>query len=592
MMVIAQGRFDGLALIDYAVVAVYFAGMLTLGWWFSGRQRSSEEYFLAGRRMPWIVAGISLFATLLSTISYLSLPGEMIKHGAIAIYGGMFAYPFVFLIIGFVMIPYLMRLHVTSVYEFLEARFDLTTRLLAASLFILLRLAWMGLILFTASGAMAAMTGLGFVHVVVGVAAIGILYTAMGGIRAVIWTDVAQFVILVGGAVFCIVYVAAATGTGPISWWENATVEERPYQPAFSLDPFERVTTFTIALSAMFWWICTCGSDQVAIQRYFSTPSAPAARKSLACNLVADACLTVLLIGCGLALLSFYRSGLPAEADRVFPHFIAHELPRGVAGLVVAALFAAAMSSLDSGINSISTVVTIDFYQRLAKKAAHSDRLVSVARVVTVVAGLAAVCICFLVDGIPEAKRGNLLDITNRISTFIVGGLGGLFLLAVLVKRCTGPIAVVSVCVGMACGLVIAMGHWFVYEPRPYLVVRGGPDLVGEHWVLDRDEPVVVGSSPGHGGVQLVGEGIRQHQVVITRNGTQWELRQRVGDSTDDPIVYVEGSTPLVPGQSIIEIGPYKLALELRALSFTLVIATSCMVTFAMGSLITWVKPV
>ncbi len=458
--------YRGLFPIDYAAIALYFSLMLWLGYFFGRHQRDTEEYFVAGRNMPAWAVGISIFATLLSTISYLAVPGEMIKHGA-GILAGHLSMPLTFLVVGYLIIPYFMRLRLTTAYEYLEQRFDLSTRIFAALLFGSIRLSWMGIIVFTASVAMTKIIGMRPEQtwiVALAVGTIAIAYTTMGGIRAVIWTDVGQFLILFGGAVFTVCYVAFYTGTGPLIWWQDATAmaANRVSQPLWSWDPFTRVTYGGMIISVFSWWLCTANSDQVAIQRYFSTPSTNAARRSFAINLMVGLLVSIFLTLCGIALYSYYQGNLPDRPDEVFPHFIRHQLPRGLAGLLVAALFSAAMSSLDSGMNSLATVVTIDFYRRLWRKRPDAQTELTLARMITAGVGILAVFICVLLTWIPAEKRGNITDVTNQLNTFVVGGLGGLFCIAMFLKRCTGPTAILATLLGMTVGFILALGHWIV----------------------------------------------------------------------------------------------------------------------------------
>ena len=452
-------RFQGLHGVDYCAIGLYLSAVVVLGYYFSRRQSSTDEYFLAGRSMPWFAVGLSLLASILSTITYLSTPGEIIKNG-LGANARLLSYPLVFVVVGYLVVPFYMRLRVTTAYEHLEKQFDLATRLFGASIFILIRLAWMGTIVFTAAGALATISGLSFTTVALGVAAVGTVYTTLGGMRAVIWTDVVQFFILFAGALFTILYVVYDAGTGPLTWWNDISAAKTEPQPIFSLDPTVRLSWVGMINWVLFWWICTAGGDQVAVQRYLSTGSAASARRSFACNLTASVVMAVLLGLCGMALYSYYQAQLPSDADSVFPHFIRHVLPRGLAGLVVAALFSAAMSSLDSGINSVSSVVITDYYQRLRKTAASPRVEMVLARAVTVAAGLFAILTCFVLDSIPADQRGNLFDVTGRISSFLVGSLGGMMFLAILKVPCSGRVAIGSTLLGMSAGLVWAQGHW------------------------------------------------------------------------------------------------------------------------------------
>ena len=323
LLALDQGRpdrFDGLQSIDFGAVVLYFIVMLIAGYYFSKRQKSTEEYFMAGRSMPWFVVGVSMFATLLSTVSYLSSPGEIIKNG-LGIWGGQMHIPFTLALVTLVLIPFFMRKRFTSAYEYLEAQYGLGARLFASILFMLNRLFWMGMIVYTASFAMVRMTGLPFIWVVVGIGSIAIVYTTMGGMRAVIWTDVAQFAILFAGLAFTVGFVFFETGTGPATWFNDVMQAEREPQPFFAFDPYVRVSLLGMAIYAMFWWTCTAGSDQVAIQRYLTTGSVGGARRSFASNLGADMTIALSLGLTGMALYSFYLGQLPGTPDQAFPHF-------------------------------------------------------------------------------------------------------------------------------------------------------------------------------------------------------------------------------------------------------------------------------
>ena len=365
----------------------------------------------------------------------------------------------------FVIIPYFMQRPGTSAYEYLEARFGLATRLLASTIFLSIRLTWMGMVVFTASMAMTSIIGVPERYtwvVALAVGLVAIIYTTMGGLRAVIWTDVVQVLILFGGAVFTVAYVAFDTSTGPITWLRDtqAAFGQRAAQPLWSWDPFTRVSYGGMVVQMFFFWACTAASDQVAIARYFSTPTTRAARQSFGLTMIANMVLIICLGLCGMALYSFYQTELPTEPDKVFPYFISNQLPTGLAGLLVAALFSAAMSSLDSGISAVATVITVDWYRRLGFGKANPYSELKLARMVTCTTGLLAVFICLVLSWIPEEKRGNLTDMAMQTCTFSVGGLGGLFFIAILLPGCRGPIAITSTILGLATGFVLAFGHW------------------------------------------------------------------------------------------------------------------------------------
>ncbi|MEW5977472.1 MAG: sodium/solute symporter [Acidobacteriota bacterium] len=454
--------------LDFFVVGAYLGGMIFIGVWFSRRQTSRESYFLGNRNVHWSLAGISSIATLLSTITYLSTPGEVIKFG-IGYYSSLFALVLVVPLINYLVIPTLMRLPVTSVYEYLERRFGSETRTTAASVFVLTRLLWMGMIIYTASLAVTEMTGWNLVAVICIMGLLTTLYTTMGGLEAVVWSDFVQFLVLAGGAVVIPLYVAYQTGAGPLAWWNVFSQAGRTEVPVFSWDLTLRVTMLGIILDNLVWNLCTHGADQVAAQRYLSTASLAAARRAVQVFAICNVGLIALLALCGMALFyfDFGRSGLSlaefstsiaATADNVMPRFIATQLPNGVSGLLLAALLAAAMSSVGSGINSISTVVVTDFLPRLAEKNKTHGGLV-LAMSIAALSGVAAVVFAYLVSALMQRQDWNLVDLLERVLQLCVAPLGALFLSGILFWRVSQKAALLGFTLGMLTSIGISFSR-------------------------------------------------------------------------------------------------------------------------------------
>ena len=450
-MIFAIGNLDAI------VVLLYFAAVLGIGVVLSRKQASTEEYFLGNRKMNWLIVGISIQATLLSTISYLSVPGEQIKNGMGYLAAWLGVIPSI-LVVNYLLLPVLLRLRITTIYEYLERRFDLRVRMLAVTMFLLVRLALMGLVIYTASYALEIITGWPFYAIIIGVGIIGTLYTWMGGMRAVIWTDVIQWAVLFGGGIFCVLYVAVNTSSGPLDWWREIAQAHHTRAPLFSLDPRVRITILGIIISLFFSKICVHGADQVAIQRYLATPSAAAARRSYLSYIVSSLAVTGMMVLVGLALshVSQFDSGMtdwsgPRDADQIFPWFIAHQLPPGVRGLVIAGLLAAAMSSIDSGINSIAAVVTVDIYQRFFAHKDHSQPAVWFAKLVTLIAGVVTIGVAFLMGLIP----GNLYEVMNKSTGALTATLGVIVLPAILLPRCGSTSVIAGAAVSLICGWLI-----------------------------------------------------------------------------------------------------------------------------------------
>lgn len=455
-----------LVALDWTVIGLYALGMLSVGWYYSRRTKTQEDYLLGGRQMrPWSV-GVSLFASLISTISYLAWPGEMIKFGPMML-GAFLAYPLISLAVGWFMIPFIMRLKVTSAYEILELRLGSGIRTLGSLLFLSLRLLWMSVIIYaTTSKVLVPLLGLSpsmvpLVCVLLG--AVTVMYTAMGGLRAVVLTDVIQSAILFGSAIVTVAVATVAVG-GVEAWWPTHWAPHWP-EPVCGFSLNARVTLLNAALATFTWYVCTSGSDQIAIQRYLATRDAKAARTVLNISLVADVLVQLILAGVGFALLAYFRSRpnlLPdgqtiiADADKLFPQFIVVGLPVGLSGLVVAGLLAAAMSALSAGVNSTCSVITVDFLDRFGKRRSAASESSGVGRVklVSVAVGALVVCLSLFVNMV----HGNLLEICYKVVNLLTAPLFGLFFMAMFVRWATA----FGTLVGAACGVAtaVAICYW------------------------------------------------------------------------------------------------------------------------------------
>ncbi|WP_166827899.1 sodium:solute symporter family transporter [Thalassoroseus pseudoceratinae] len=470
----------GLTFPDYFVLAAFLAGMLVMGVVIARKQQSSDDFFVAGRNMPAWAVGISLFASLLSTITYLGMPGEMFRTG-VAFLTRQLPIPLVLAVVWGLWIPFFMRLRLTSAYEYLERRFNYPVRAFAAVFCLLLLFGWISVVVLTASRAMAEITVPAIADpvaraetlnrmmfgIIIGVGLFSVLYTTLGGIRAVVWTDVIQFTVLLVGAVVTMMSIASMTGTGISDWITASQAYQHEEVQWFDWSVSNRSTVFTITVNMFFWFICTHGANQVALQRYFTVKDASAARRTYLVSAVASILIGVLLAGVGIALMSFLQmSDLPVKEellnsqvgargdlpDQVFPQFIRMYLPAGMKGLVVAALFAAAMSTIDSGANSASTIITVDFIRPFSKTPASSTKELQRARKLTAAAGVTVVLYTMLLYQI--SKGTNIIDLTQKGFNCFLGALGGLFVLGMFSRRVTASIALIALLVGEVFGVV------------------------------------------------------------------------------------------------------------------------------------------
>ena len=327
----------GLQSIDWMIIAFYAAGTIGLGWYYGRRQTSTQEYFVGDRQMSPTLIGVSLFATLLSTITYLSSPGEMIGKGPAMGIAYMVTFPLTFFIVGYLVIPIYMRQRVTSAYELLEEKLGIGVRLLAAVMFLVLRLMWMSLLVYTAAAAMTVMLGVGedaIPLIVLVTTIVSVTYTSLGGLRAVVITDLIQTILLLGGALLVIATVTMRMGG--FGWYPSQWQPHWDHQPLLSFDPKTRVSVIGQVIRVTVWYVCTAGGDQTAIQRFMATGGVKAARKSFLMQLIVALAVSATLWHVGLSLMGYFQAhpdALPAgmtladNADQIFPHYIAFDLP-------------------------------------------------------------------------------------------------------------------------------------------------------------------------------------------------------------------------------------------------------------------------
>ena len=474
----------GLAVIDWAIIALYALGTLALGYFYGRRQTSLNEYFTGSGRMNSTLVGFSIFATGLSTISYLSVPGEAIGKGPGAMFNNFMVYPILYLVMGYVFLPLYMRRRVISAYEYLEERLGLRIRLLGAAIFLFSRLIWMSLLVYLSARAMTVMLGVdeSWIPVVILVTGfVAVIYTSVGGLRTVVITDTLQLTLMLGGAWLVIGIVTYQLGA--VTWIPTSWQPHWDHQPWFSFDPAVRVTVFGSVIYVTLGSICGAASDQSHVQRYMATGSLKAARRSFIANIIAGLAVVLTLWTTGLALLGYVQQAaqtLPSSinvgqgADDVFPYFIAYVLPPGVSGLVVSAIFAAAMSSVDSGVNSITAVVSRDFLHRFGRLPDSRRARTRLAKIMAFSIGTIVVVGGSLIDDVP----GNIWAVGQKTSGLLSTPLFALFFFAFFVPFATPLGVVCGTVAGITTAVLVAYsGPIFGFDPET------GYDPVSFIWI-------------------------------------------------------------------------------------------------------------
>jgi cyclically-permuted mutarotase family protein len=426
--------------LDYAALAAFLFLLIIMGVYFSKKMHNTNDFFKAGQRIPWWAAALSIYGTQLSAISFMAIPAKTFATDW-RYFHVVFAIVAVAPFIVFFFLPFYRRLNITTAYEYLELRFNLPIRLIGSVLFMLMQISRIGIVLFLPSIALSIVTGININICILVMGLLCIFYAVMGGMEAVIWTDVIQVVILLAGAITCLVMIPLNV---PGGWNGMVDIADAARKFRFWDFKFDLSDATFVALffGAFAQNIISYGTDQTVIQRYLTTATEKQAAKSIWISTIICIPSSMIFFGIGSALFVFYTvhpvelNPAMQQTDAIFPHFIVTQLPIGLVGLVIAAVFAAAMSSLDSSMNSVGAAITTDFYKRLSKSNTEEKSLF-VARVSTLVVGLIGTCFALVMAQLPIKS---LWDQFSSLLGLFGGGLGGLFLLGIFSKR-TGSLA-------------------------------------------------------------------------------------------------------------------------------------------------------
>jgi SSS family transporter len=376
-----------------------------------------------------------------------------------------------------VFVRFFRRLSLTTAYEYLERRFDLKVRLLASFLFLLLRSLYVGVVLFATAVALRPTTGWEVWQSIVLVGVVSTAYTTMGGMRSVIWTDVIQFIVLLGGVLLVLGMLIADHPEGAAGVWNYAKEQGHTFNrlgdPSFyKFDPYSRLSLWALIAFAIFSKLGYTGADQISIQRYLSTRNEKDASRSLIWGAFFGIPVVFLLSFVGLGLLYYYdfhpEKALPEmTGDDALAHFISSELPGGVGGIIMAAILAAVMSTVDSTLNSLSTCTVTDFYARLIRPSASETEKVRVAQGLTVVWGALCIGGAMLIVALfgAETRENSLVVVSNVTIGLFLGILLGVFLLGILTRRANANGVLCGAAAGLAAALAVTTFYYFTARP-------------------------------------------------------------------------------------------------------------------------------
>lgn len=441
--------------LNYGVLVLYLSISLMIGLYFARKQKSTEDYFVGGGRIPWWASGLSVFGTLLSAITFMAIPAKAFVTDWSFFFLNITAI-IITPVIAFLFIPFFNKLKIKTAYEYLEDRFNYAARAFGSLSFILFQLGRIGIVLLLPSLAISIVTGIPVETSILIMGILCVFYTTFGGIEAVIWTDVMQVIVLLGGSIVAVVWILLHTEM-PFGEMLTYAADRDKFNIANMDFNFTESTFWVVFIGGLASAMVTQGTDQTIVQRYLTSSSVKDSQKTLYTNAIMTLPATIIFFGIGTLLFIFYTempdklSPAISNNDSIFPWYIVKELPVGVSGLLIAGIFSAAMSSISSSLNSVSTAYCNDFHLHFKPHVKDVD-LLKIARIATMATGILGVLLALWMA---SSNIKSLWDQFYRFLGLFTGGLGGMFLLGMLTKRANG--------VGTLLGLVVsAVLIWYI----------------------------------------------------------------------------------------------------------------------------------
>ena len=459
-----KGARLGLNRIDLLIIALYLAGITLFGLRFRKRQRTMRDYFLADRDIPWWAIALSIVAAETSTLTIISIPG-LAYDSNLTFLQVVMGYVVGRVIISFVLLPQYFRGDLYTAYQLIERRFGPALRTVTAGLFLLTRAAAEGVRVYAVSIVVSIALGTGEITSIAIITLLTLIYTFEGGLAAVIWTDVVQTFIYIGGTLVGLVTILHLIPGGwnsahaiaasldkfrvfDLSFFNHAVASHGPY-----LDLAKPYTLWAGIIGGAFLTTASHGTDQLIVQRLLAARNQRPSALALLSSGIAILFQFGLFLFVGVMLFAYYQvsSATFGRADRIYPTFIVSRMPHGISGLLIAAILAAAMSNLSAALNSLSSSSMMDLYFRFRAEASEGKRL-RLARLATVVWAL----VLFLLALLALHRVGRVIEVGLQIASVAYGALLGVFLLGILTRRANQTGAIV----GMIGGLGVELYLW------------------------------------------------------------------------------------------------------------------------------------
>lgn len=437
-------------LLDLVLFTLYMLGILLFGCSFYFKNKSPEAYTAGSGNLPAWVVGMSIFATFVSSISFLALPGSAYQSNWNGLVFSL-SIPVAALVAVKFFVPLYRQINSPSAYAFLEKRFGTWARTYASACYLLTQLARMGSIMYLLALPMNALLGWDIHMIIIGTGICVMIYSMLGGIQAVIWTDAIQGIVLVSGALICAGVLIFSMPEGPAQMIEIANTHDKFSLGSFGLNLYES-TFWVILVYGLFINLQNYGIDQNYVQRYMTTKTIKEARFSTLFGGLLYIPVSLLFFFIGTALFTYYKAHeglLPTElqaldmGDRIFPYFIVNGLPSGFTGILIASIFAAGMSTVSTSLNSTATVILTDYYKRFFNKNASGKSAMRLLYLASLLMGILGIIAALAMTQVKSA-----LDARWKLSSIFSGGMLGLFLLGIISRKVKNIDAAIGVVVG------------------------------------------------------------------------------------------------------------------------------------------------
>jgi SSS family solute:Na+ symporter len=441
-----------ISLTDLLVFLIYMTGIVLFGCSFFFKNRSSDQFTSGGGKLPAWAVGMSIFATFVSSISFLALPGKAYQSDWNAFVFSL-SIPIAAIMAVKFFVPLYRSINSISAYTYLEMRFGKWARIYASLCYILTQIMRMGTILYLLALPLNALFGWNIRLIIMVTGVCIILYAMLGGIKAVIWTDAVQGIILIGGALTCALILMFSMPEGPLQTFQVAAEHHKFNLGSFGASISES-TFWVVLIYGLFINLQNYGIDQNYVQRYMITKTDSQARKSALFGSLLYIPVSLVFFFIGTALFAYYKVQpelLPrylqdyAAADKVFPFFIVKGLPSGLTGLLIASVFAAGMSTVSTSINSTATIVFNDYFKRYIKNRSSERSSMNVLYISSVLSGIAGIAVALAMIKVQSA-----LDAWWTLASIFSGGMLGLFLLGYFAKHVNRINAAIGVVAGIA----------------------------------------------------------------------------------------------------------------------------------------------